>query len=68
MPDFRLIHHGSVVTLQAVTDDAKAFAEAQFEVEGWMGSPTHFSTDWRAGRELAMQLMDDGFEIEGVPA
>ena len=70
MPDFRFIDNGSVVTVQIVTDAAKEWAADRLShVAGWQGSATrYFSVDWRLGRDLSMDIMDEGFTIEGVPA
>jgi hypothetical protein len=63
MPDFIVTDCGSVMTIKAVTEHAKEFAEENFCVEAWMGHPGHFTTDWRVATELAQQLRVDGFEI-----
>lgn len=62
--DFSVTSHGSVLSIKALSDVAIELANSSFPVEPWMGKPTDFTTDWRAGRELCQQLADEGFEIE----
>lgn len=64
--DFTFINHGSVVTIEACSEKAMAFAEEHLQVEDWMGSPTRFTTDWRPARDLAERLSADGFSIGGT--
>jgi hypothetical protein len=66
MADFRIIDHGSVVTVMAVSDAAKDFAEENFAVPGWMGSPHRFTTDHRPAHMLVEQIMDQGFDVDGI--
>jgi hypothetical protein len=63
MADFIVTDCGSVMTIKAVTDAAKEFAEENFLVESWMGHPVHFTADWRVATDLAIQLRADGFDI-----
>jgi hypothetical protein len=63
MSDFIVTNHGSVMTIKAVTDEAKQFAEEHFIVEAWMGHPVHFTADWRVATEIASSLRVDGFEV-----
>ena len=65
MSDFRVFDNGTVWTISAVSKKAKDFANEHFtDVESWMGSPTHFTTDWRPARDLVAQLASEGFNIE----
>jgi hypothetical protein len=64
MIDFVATNYGTVWGLRAVTNVAKEFAAENFKVDGWMGSPTNFKTDWRAGRDLADQLAGEGWNVE----
>jgi hypothetical protein len=61
--DFRFTSFGSVWKVQAVSPEAKAFAEERFSVEGWQGRPTNFNTDHRPARELAYRLIDEGWQV-----
>lgn len=62
--DFRVQLHGSVWTIIALSDAAKAFAEENLPVEGWQGTPQHFSTDHRVAMEIARRLQEDGFTVD----
>jgi hypothetical protein len=55
--------HGSVCTLAAVSDEAKSFADENFETADWQGQPTRFTTDHRIAYQLCEQLDADGFSI-----
>jgi hypothetical protein len=61
--DFLVSIHGSVWTIEALSDGARAFADETFEVPGWAGVPTHFTTDWRPARDLCERLEADGFNL-----
>jgi hypothetical protein len=61
--DFLVSSHGSVVTIEALSDAAREFAEEHFEVPGWAGIPTHFTTDHRPALALCEQLDADGFNL-----
>lgn len=61
--DFLVSTHGSVWTVEAMSDAARAFAEEHLAVEGWMGTPINFTTDWRPARDLCERLDADGFTI-----
>jgi hypothetical protein len=64
-PDF-VAHFGEFSTcwtIEAASDAAKEFARENFPVEGWMGVPEHFTTDWRPARDLCAQLADEGFNV-----
>jgi hypothetical protein len=63
MADFSFVNHGSVVTVIAESETAQEFARLNFEVARWQGTPEHFTTDWRAGRDLSERLVSDGFEV-----
>jgi hypothetical protein len=63
MTDFRFTSFGSVFKVEAVSDAAKDFAEANFPVDGWQGKPTSFMTDWRPANELADRLESEGWEV-----
>jgi len=62
--DFKVLNHGSVWTIKAVSEDAKAFAEGNFPVEDWQGTPTNFTTDWRPARDLVEILQAEGWRVE----
>lgn len=62
-PDFYAITHGSVWRIRAVSEAAKELAEESFPVEGWMGEPTNFCTDWRAAAQLCDQLESEGYTV-----
>lgn len=64
-PDFICIFadFGTVWTIKAVSDDAKAFANENFPVEDWMGTPENFTTDWRPARDIAYRLAAEGFLV-----
>jgi hypothetical protein len=64
MTDFIFTDHGSVVTIEAVTDEAQQLANDYFGVEGWQGLPTNFTTDWRAGALMFENLQAEGYEIQ----
>lgn len=66
MTDFRIINHGTVWTIRAVSPEAIAFAQDSFEVEGWQGLSENFTTDWRAGRDLAERLAAEGWNVVEV--
>lgn len=61
--DFIVSTHGSVWTIEAVSDAAREFAEEHLEVPGWAGIPTHFTTDHRPARDLCERLDADGFTL-----
>lgn len=61
--DFLISDHGTVWTIEAVSETAQEFAREHFAVEGWQGEPEHFSTDWRVADNLCQQLDADGFSI-----
>ena len=62
--DFMVHNHGTVCTIEARTEAAQMFARENFAVEGWQGTPEHFSTDWRAMRNLVAQLAEEGFRVD----
>lgn len=64
--DFRFVAQGSVCLIEALSEPAREFAEENLHVEGWMGRPTRFQTDYRVGYHLTIRLMEEGFDIEGV--
>lgn len=66
MADFRITNHGSVCSVSALSDDAKAFAEENFAVPDFCGTPIHFTTDARPAALLMEQMQEQGFEIEGL--
>jgi len=66
MADFRIINHGSVCTVLAVSDDAREFAEENFAIPGWAGSPTRFTTDSRPAFCLMEDMAAQGFEVDGL--
>lgn len=64
-PDF-IAHFSPMSTVWRITAEseaAKAFAEENFPVESWQGTPTSFATDWRPARDLCAQLAEEGFTI-----
>jgi hypothetical protein len=63
MSDFVVTSYGSVWNIRAESNEAKEFAKENLPVEGWMGSPTNFTTDHRAARDLIDQLSNEGWEI-----
>ncbi len=64
MTDFRITDHGTVVSIEAVTDAAIEFAGEVFtQVQAWQGYPENFTTDWRAGQDIVNQLQADGFTV-----
>lgn len=63
MTDFRFVWFGSVVTVEAVSEAAKDFAEENFPVDSWQGQPTRFTTDWRPAQALAERLASEGWVI-----
>lgn len=65
MTDFRIIHQGSVCTIEALSEPAKAFARENIEVESGMGRPERFTTDWRPAHALVTDLLAYGFDILG---
>jgi len=65
MTDFSVTSFGSVWSIVAVSEAAREFAIENFPVEGWQGSPTNFSTDHRAARDLCERLADEGWSING---
>lgn len=66
MTDFSIVKHGSVWTIRAESAAAKAFAAANFHVEGWMGVPTLFTTDWRPASAIWLALVEEGFSVEAA--
>lgn len=64
MRDFTVIDHGTVWTVRADSEEAKAFAREYLPVESWQGTPEQFTTDWRPARDLAERLEHLGFEVE----
>lgn len=62
--DFQFTEHGSVWTVEAVSDAAVALAEKHFEVEDWQGTPTRFSTDHRVAIALGDKLIGEGWDID----
>lgn len=63
MTDFVITNHGSVWQIEAVSPAAKSFAEENFPVEGWQGTPRSFYADWRPARDLAAQLQQEGWDV-----
>lgn len=63
MTDFRVVNHGSVVSIVSQSAAAKAFAENNFFVEPWQGTPNHFTTDHRVAWNLAERLMEEGWTV-----
>lgn len=61
--DFLVSSHGSVWTIEALSDAAREFADEHLQVEDWMGIPTNFSTDHRPARSLCERLEADGFNL-----
>lgn len=67
MPDFRIINHGSVSTVLALSEAAKAFAEENIAVPSFCGSPTHFVNDSRPVYDLMQQIaINEGFDVDGL--
>ena len=64
MTDFRVTSFGSVAQVEALSPAAKDFAKEHFAVEGWQGVPHLFMTDWRPARDLAEQLLGEGWNID----
>ncbi len=62
-PDFVAQDHGSIWSIVAVSKAAEQFAAENFAPEGWQGRPDNFTTDWRAGRDLAERLMNEGWQV-----
>ena len=62
--DFNVVNHGSVWTIRAVSPEAIAFAQDNFEVEGWMGLSENFTTDWRSAAALTERLAAEGWRVE----
>lgn len=67
-PDFRFRFHGSVWSIEAVSDRAKSFADEHFvDVQPWMGTRHSFATDWRVARDLREALIiEEDFEVESL--
>jgi hypothetical protein len=66
MPDFRIIHHGSVCTVLAISEQARAFAEENIAVPEFCGAPHHFVHDTRPVMMLMEQMAEQGFEVDGL--
>jgi hypothetical protein len=62
--DFVVTSFGSVVSVKAVSEEAREFANANLPVDGWQGNPTDFYTDWRPGVALGEQLQDEGWAVK----
>jgi hypothetical protein len=62
--DFVFTSHGSIVTVDAHSDDAIDFARENFPVDAWQGAPEHFQTDWRVAAELCSRLASEGWRVE----
>jgi hypothetical protein len=63
MMDFRVINHGSVWTIRAMSPEARTFARDNFEVEGWQGTPEHLIMDHRPASALVERLISEGWRI-----
>ena len=64
-PDF-IAYFGTMSTMwriEAVSAKAKKFAREELPVEGWMGKPEDFHTDWRVARELCGRLAGEGWTV-----
>ena len=61
--DFQFTNHGSVTTVEAISDAAIDLANDQFGVDDWQGIPTRFTTDWRPAEVLASHLVSNGWSV-----
>ena len=48
MIDFEIAIHGTVVSIKAISHEARELANESFLVEAWQGRADNFTTDWRA--------------------
>jgi hypothetical protein len=65
MVDFKVRDCGTVWQIEAVSEEAKQFAQENIAVPSYLGEPHAFYADWRPARDLVEQLADQGFEIGG---
>lgn len=65
-PDFTITSHGSVATLEAVSDEGQAEFDEKIapDLEGWQSAGRYgFSSDWRAIEACVDQLRQNGFLV-----
>jgi hypothetical protein len=61
-----LAHFGPMATVWRITAEseaAKIYAEENFPVEDWQGTPENFVTDWRPARDLCDRLEAEGWIV-----
>ena len=61
--DFEFTEHGTVWTIEAISDEAISLANDNFGVADWQGIPTRFTTDHRPAIALADKLIGEGWDI-----
>ena len=61
--DFQFTDHGTVWTIEAISDKAVALAEESFGIENWQGTPVLFTTDHRPAIALADKLIGEGWDV-----
>ena len=67
MPDFRIVNHGSVSTVLALSEAAQAWAQENIAVPDFCGSPTHFVNDTRPVYDLMEPIAaNEGFDVDGL--
>ncbi len=62
--DFIFTDHGTVWTIEAISDEAIELADGHFPVEEWQGVPANFTTDHRPAIALADKLIGEGWKIK----
>ncbi len=61
--DFQFTEHGTVWTIEAVSDAAITLANENFGIESWQGTPVRFTTDHRPAIALADKLISEGWSV-----
>ena len=65
MADFRVVNHGTMWTITALTEPAIEWMDENVETPSWGGTPaTGITGDWRPMRDLAAGIEAEGFELE----
>lgn len=64
MADFRFGCHGSVVMIEPVSDEAKAWVDEKVAIESWQWMGKAFAAEPRMAADLADAIAEEGLEVE----
>ncbi len=63
MRDFTVQDHGTIWTIETLTDAATEWVETNVELPDYMGTAKAFHADWRQGRAIAEGMQADGLRM-----